>query len=188
MASNLLNCDTAQSALACLCDGFLSDTAQSLELRDVPPDGMPDSCRGLLVHTGHMTEALEAYFGTPVELRVLQHYHNGDDLRREILLTLAGTDRVVEYGVVRMDLGYITEAARAEIVAQVRPLGEILIRHAVFRRIDPKWYFHVPADSALVQRHFGGQAAEGAFGRLGVIYCHHHPAIELLEVVTGVAA
>jgi len=185
MPTNVLHCESPASALECLCDGFIADAPKTLRFTHVKPADMPDPCRKLLVHDGHMTTALETYYRQSVELRVIRERLEGDDYRREIVLTLNGGDHVVEYGIVRMDLTYTSQAVRDEIVARDRPLGDILMRHDVLRHIEPQWYLRFSADSPLLQARFDGSLAQSLFGRIGVIYCNGHPAIELLEVVSG---
>ncbi|MCZ6815677.1 MAG: hypothetical protein O7F76_03135 [Planctomycetota bacterium] len=138
----------------------------------------------LLVHHRHMTTTLESFHKRPVELRVLQHKQDGDLYSREILLTLSGTDRVVEFGIVQLDLGLVSDAVRAQIMERQTPLGDILIRHNVLRRIEPRWYFRFFGDCPLL-RHFGPEHPSVVYGRVGTIYCDHEPAIELLEVVSN---
>ena len=147
---------------------------------DVPPP-----FDGLLVHREHMTATLGRHHGRPVELRVLRFRIDGDTYSREIVLTPAGSETIVEYGIVRLDLSVVSPAVRAEIEARRAPLGDILIRHDVLRRIEPQWYLRFGGQSPILG-HFGASGAREAYGRLGTIYCDEAPAIELLEVVADV--
>ncbi len=147
---------------------------------DVPPP-----FDGLLVHREHMTATLGRHHGRPVELRVLRFRIDGDTYSREIVLTPAGSETIVEYGIVRLDLSVVSPAVRAEIEARRAPLGDILIRHDVLRRIEPQWYLRFGGESPILE-HFRTSGASEAYGRLGTIYCDEAPAIELLEVVADV--
>ena len=147
---------------------------------DVPPP-----FDRLLVHREHMTATLGRHHGRPVELRVLRFRIDGDTYSREIVLTPAGSETIVEYGIVRLDLGVVSPAVRAEIEARRAPLGDILIRHDVLRRIEPQWYLRFGSGSPILG-HFRASGAREAYGRLGTIYCDEAPAIELLEVVADV--
>ena len=144
---------------------------------------MPAPYRNLLVHNNHMTSALASHYGHPVSLRVLGEQRDGHIYSREILLTLGRSDNVVEYGIMRIDLSLVTEAVRSRILARTVPLGDILMRHKVLRRIEPKWFVRFGEGSPLLA-HFGSDVKE-AFGRIGIIHCDHKPAIELLEVVVA---
>ena len=170
-------------ALVDLCGGLCMHDAACLQCEPIGTDQMPEPFRGLLVHHDHMTSTLGDYFHRPVELSVLGHELDGDLYRRRIVLTLAGTDRIVEFGIVRIDLSYTSDEVRAAILDRSIPLGEILIEHDVLRRIEPRWYLRVGgACSELTgtASMFAGQA----FGRVATIYCNRQPAIELLEIVT----
>ncbi|MCU0705342.1 MAG: hypothetical protein MUF18_15325, partial [Fimbriiglobus sp.] len=70
----------------------------------VSADEVPEPYRSLLVHTHHMTVTVEQYYGGPVNVRVLEATHNGDEYARKILLELRDSGRVVQFGIVRIDL------------------------------------------------------------------------------------
>ncbi|MCB9851280.1 MAG: hypothetical protein H6817_11325 [Phycisphaerales bacterium] len=177
----ILECRTAEEALQSLCDWFY-DGRMSVEGCDpVDADALPPTYRDLLVHTEHMTRRLADYHGKPVELVVLHHETSGTIYSRNILLQLAGTEHVVEFGVVRMDLRFMSERVRDGILAGEIPLGAILITNEVMRRIEPRWYFKFTA-GAPMGAHFAG--GDESYGRVGIIHCEGEPAIELLEVVT----
>jgi len=173
---------TGLLALVSLCDGFHDEAEVRAAAEPVAPDDIPAPFHKLLVHREHMTTTLETLHGAAVALKVLRHHHQGDDYAREILLTLPGSGKVVEFGIVRMDLRLITPGVRSEILAGEAPLGDILIRHDVMRRIDPKWYFRIQPKSSLAQS-FGSQPSSDFYGRLGVIHCNGQPVIKLLSVI-----
>ena len=170
--------------LTSLCHGFQDDNLSTECCESIDPETLPEVYRTLLVHHGHMTTALESHYGAPVDLRVLRSEHREESYRRMILLTLRGTDRVVEFGVVRLNLAVISEQVREEILTHKAPLGDVLIRHDILRKVEPKWYLHVPGDCPWT-RYLGSHEA---YGRLGVIYCDDEPAIEMLEIVATVAS
>jgi len=173
----------AAQTLAELCAGFMEPDAIDGAWEAVKPEAMPDSFRRLLVHRDHMTTKLRAFHGAEVELRVLAERLDGDVYRRKIVLTLSGTARVVEFGVVRIDLRFVPGVVRNSILNGRRPLGEVLIDNAVMRRIEPRWYLRFPASCAMLAE--AGLAPSGdVFGRIGTIFCNGEPAIELLEVIT----
>lgn len=169
------------AALADLCDGFFDDLAFVDACLRVGADELPPLARKLLVHREHMTVVLEAHFGAPAVLRVLAERRDAQHYARHVLLTVGADARVVEVGVMQMNLDCVSEAVRSEVLDQRRPLGEILIRHDVLRRISPRWYFRFPKGTPIAAAFASGE--ESIFGRVGVIYCDEEPAIELLEVV-----
>jgi chorismate-pyruvate lyase len=176
---------TPQEALVELCSPFVGATGVGPECEVVGKEEIPEPFRWLLVHRNHMTKVLEAQYGRPMELEVVEHHLEGELYTRKILLRPAGTAVVVEFGIVRLNLRFVPDGARAEILERKTPLGAILIRHKVLRRVEPKWYLKFPAAAPLLTA--AGMSAVGhpVYGRIGVIHCEGEPAIELLEVVTG---
>ncbi|MEK6643553.1 MAG: hypothetical protein AAB385_05710 [Planctomycetota bacterium] len=174
--------DSAHAALADLCAGFV-------DLNDLPPGEVVDASRVpepfdlLLVHNDHMTTRLGEFHGAPVELHVLRHVIEGDTYRRLITLHPRGRERVVEVGLVRIDLACTNPGLRAMILDEKRPLGDILMSQNVMRRIEPQWFLKF-GGSGLLAEQFDG-ASTPFYGRLGVIYFEERPAIRLLEVVCG---
>jgi hypothetical protein len=148
----------------------------------VPPDEVPEPYRGLLVHDQHMTVTVEAFHGDLVDVRVLARRHLGDTYARKILLALQKTGRVVQFGIMRIDLGLCSLPVRAAIVEAQTPLGRILIEHDVLRRIEPTAFMRIHGGPAQL-RWFGLQREQPLYGRLAFIHCDGRPAVELLEVV-----
>ena len=177
----------AVARLRGLCDGLLEGSPCDGHCVVVAPLSMPPVFRTLLDHTDHMTEVLKTHYERPVELNVLQERREGRTYSRKILLMRAGTRQVVEFGIVRIDLDRTDAAVRAEILARRTPLGEILIRRNVLRRIEPRWFFRFDAPCPLLD-FFKPDEVKTAYGRLGTIHCDGEPAIELVEVVSAARA
>lgn len=146
---------------------------------------MPEPYRSLLVHAHHMTVTVERHYGGPVDVRVLNVARGGEEYARKILLTLRGDGRVVQFGIVQIDLGLLSPAVRREIEAGQTPLGRVLIEHNVLRHILPAGYLRVEL-SADMAGWFGATAGDETFGRLGVILTDGRPAIEVLEILAPV--
>ena len=149
----------------------------------VPGDAVPPPYRGLLVHDYHMTVTVEAYHGDLVNVRVLARQQHGDTYAREILLALRTTGRIVQFGIVRIHLQYCSPAVRAEILEGQTPLGRILIKHEVLRRIEPTTFLRVVPGPDMMTL-FGLTEPRPTYGRLAYIHCDGQPAVELLEIVT----
>ncbi len=169
--------------VAGLCEGFFADTrwlarCAPLDAIDLPPD-----IRCLLAHNNHMTGTLRRHYSQSVALRVLEHRDDGDVYRRKIILTVDSGQRVVEFGVVRMNLATLDASARSAVLSRKTPLGEIFEQFDVLTRVEPRGYFRFPSDSPVVQCFASGVVE--AFGRLGLIHCNGDPAVQLLEVVPG---
>jgi hypothetical protein len=151
----------------------------------VQPNEIPHPTDALLVHQEHMTEVLQRRYGRPVDLHVLDEHLDGDHFTRKVSLTPVGADgQIVEWGIARLSLRFVSDAVRGEILSKRSPLGEILIRHNVHRRIKPRWFLRFPAGGPLL-RFFGDAGAKPLYGRIGTIYCDEEPAIDLLEIVTA---
>ena len=171
-------------ALLDLCPG---GSALIAAAEHVPSALIPEPYKRLLVHEQHMTVTMEAFHGGPVDVRILERQFAGDIYSRKIVLTKAGTDEVVQFGLVRFDLSYVTSAVRDEILKGETPLGRVLINHNVLRHIDLGAILKITLGPGLAELM---NAPEGAvtYGRLATIFCNRHPAVDLLEVPTPAAA
>jgi hypothetical protein len=152
----------------------------------LPADEVPPPYHELLVHEHHMTVTVESFYGAPVDVRVLDRRRDGDYYSRKILLALQGSGRIVQFGIVRVNFRFCSPAVRAEIESEGTPLGRVLIRHNVLRRIEPTAYLRVIPGPAMMGW-FSLDRPQPTYGRLGFIYCDEQPAVELLEILAPVA-
>ena len=181
----IAECVSPREALGELSRGFSGAETLEFDCEEVTADSMPLRSRELLVHKKHMTRILQEHYGRPVSVHVVERHHAEPSYGRKIFLTLEETTRVVQYGLVRLDFRYMSTKVKTEILGEGIPLGAVLINHNVLRRIEPRWFLRFPAGSPVLAW-FNGQSADPLYGRLGTIYCNHEPAIEVLEIVTGV--
>jgi hypothetical protein len=185
---NLHPTDPDTAALAALRD-LCRPLAGGAELEPkcvvIQPNEIPHPIDALLVHHEHMTEVLRRHYGREVEVHVLDERLDGNLYTRKVSLTPEGGGPVVEWGVMRLDLQYVSDAVRNEILAKQAPLGAILIRHDVHRRIKPRWFLRFPERGPLLN-FFADSSDRAMYGRIGTIYCDGKPAIDLLEIVTGI--
>lgn len=170
-----------QDELLSLTSLFPSDEALFLKAEHIPSAVTPEPYKSMLVHDHHMTLAMEQYHKCTVEVRVLAHHLDGDVYTREITLVKQGTETVVQYGLVRFHLEYVTAEVRREILAQQTPLGRILINHNVLRHIDLGAILELTAGPRLA-RIFRMPAGGITYGRMATIFCNRQPAVDLLEV------
>jgi hypothetical protein len=152
------------------------------EYEFVPADEVPPPYHGLLVHEHHMTVTVERHHGDLVDVRILARRQDGGSYARKILLALQGNGRVVQFGIMRVRLGYCSPAVRAEIIAGQTPLGRILIQHNVLRRIEPTAFVRVIPGPAMMGW-FGLECPLPTYGRLALIHYDEQPAVDLLEIV-----
>jgi len=154
-------------------------------IKTVAPEEMPSPYHELLVHQHHMTVTVEAHYGEPVDVVIYNRRHDGPYYARRIFLALRSSRRIVQYGLVRINLRYCSPEVRSEIIAGETPLGRILINHDVMRRIEPTGFLRMMPGPALMKA-FELAEPTPTYGRLAYIHCDEKQAIELLEVVAPV--
>ena len=141
----------------------------------------PEPYKQMLVHDKHMTVTMEAHYDSPLEVSIIDRKLADDVYSRKILLLKSGTDKVVQFGIVRFDFHYVTPEVRDEIVKGDIPLGRILINHNVLRQIDLGAILRITAGPALAD-YLQMTSGEITYGRLATIFCNHRPAVDLLEI------
>lgn len=152
---------------------------------EVAADDVPEPYHRLLVHTHHMTITVEQFYRSSVDVRVLTCRRQGNEYARKILLATSDTGRVVQFGLVRINLSVCPEPVRNEIVQGKIPLGRVLIQHNMLRRIEPVAFLRVSLSPTMAEW-FGTEAETTTYGRLGVIYTGDRPAVEVLEILAPV--
>ena len=175
------------------------------ECRSVTPDQVPEPAKTLLDHRSHMTVAMERFHGCDVRLRVVaqaddgrEHGPNDGWYAREILLeTPAG--KIVQHGIVRIDLAHL-EPATASAIRQARqPLGRILIEAGMLRDVRGVQLLEIIPGPHLqdlfrltTTRSAGialpaGIGGAPVYGRVADIQLDGRPTVELLEIVAPAA-
>ncbi|HXY35897.1 MAG TPA: hypothetical protein VEI07_16805 [Planctomycetaceae bacterium] len=152
-----------------------------VDAEHVASEMLPEPYRRMLAHNHHMTVTMESYYNCRVDVRILDRRLDGDFYSRKIVLLKSGTDRVVQFGIVRFDLSYVTPIVREEILAGNKPLGRVLIDHNVLRHIDLGAVLRLVAGPSLA-RHLQMPVGGTTFGRLATIFCNRHAAVDLLEI------
>ncbi|MES2788742.1 MAG: hypothetical protein V4719_03905 [Planctomycetota bacterium] len=147
----------------------------------IPSALTPEPYKSLLVHEHHMTVTMESYHGSSVDVRVLEERLDGEDYCRKILLLKSGTETVVQFGIVRLHLQFVSPIVRDEILAGNIPLGRVLINHDVLRQIDLGAILKLSTGPQMAE-HFRCPPGEITYGRLATIFCDQRPAIDLFEV------
>jgi chorismate-pyruvate lyase len=175
-----------QDELKKLTDLFPSDEPLIEKAEHVASALVPEPYQSLLVHNSHMTVTMEEHHHTSVDVRILARARAGSIYSRKILLVKSGTDDVVQFGIVRFDLQYVTEIVRDEILAGETPLGRVLINHNVLRHIDLGAVLRITAGPELA-RLFRIPPGGITYGRLATIFCNQQPAVDLLEISAPLA-
>lgn len=161
---------------------FHDDPAECALLSPVEPAAVPSPFRGLLDHASHMTTAMQRHHGGPVALEVIavRTPADGEPYAREILLTGA-SGKVVQFGIVRIDLECVTDEVAQRILAREAPLGRILVESGMHRDIDAVQLLAVEPREGLSKL----ISTAATFGRVAEIRLDGQPAIELLEIVAA---
>lgn len=144
-------------------------------------EATPEPYHRMLVHEHHMTITMEAYHDCSVDVDVIDSRFEDDLYLRKILLRKSGTPHVVQFGIVRFNFDYVTEAVKAEILAQKTPLGRVLIQHNVLRHIDLGAIIRFTAAPGLC-RFLPMTPGQQTYGRMATIFCNGAPAVDLLEI------
>lgn len=164
---------------------LLPDTDDRPTAVVIPAEEVPAPYHQLLVHTHHMTVTVEGFYHSSVDVRVVACRRNGDEYARKSLLALAGGGSVVQFGLVRIDLGVCPKPVRDAIIEGKTPLGRVLIQHNMLRRIEPTAFLKVRLSTRMAAW-FGSSPGAETFGRLGVIYTGDRPAVEVLEILAPI--
>jgi chorismate-pyruvate lyase len=171
----------ALSELDSLTQLFPNGASIANHAEHIPSALTPEPYKSLLVHSHHMTVTMESHHGCSVDVKVLEERLQDADYCRKILLLKSETDRVVQFGIVRLHLQFISPAVRDEIMAGQIPLGRVLINHNVLRQIDLNAILKISPGPQL-QECFDCGPDDTVYGRLATIFCDERPAIDLLEV------
>ncbi len=162
---------------------FYDAPSQLGRFTEAAVDDVPPVYQRLLAHNHHMTVTVEQRHGSLVNVRVLAAKRDGRYYSRKILLERQSDGRVVQFGIVRLDFGFLSPAVQSEIESQSTPLGRILIQHNVLRQVELFKLWRV-APGPDLQQMFGIDDRAITYGRTALIHCDNQPAIELLEIVT----
>lgn len=160
---------------------FFDDSAACGEITKASE--LPPAYKSLLDHDDHMTVTVEAFHDSLVDVEVLEHKTDDQYYSRKILLKRRSDGRTVQFGIVRLTLALLDDHVRDEIIARKTPLGRILIKHHVMRRVELDALWHVTPGAEL-SKYFGADAA--TFGRTAWIHVNGQPAVELLEIVAPI--
>ncbi len=152
---------------------------------------LPAGFRELLAHDGHMTVTMERFHRSTVDVEVLDRTTDPDGRHysRKILLrtqkphdsTSGGRGRVVQFGIVRLNLDHLAPDVRAEVLGEGTPLGRVLINHGVLMKVRLIALWRIEPGPDLC-RALELDRPTTIYGRTAMIDFENDPAIELLEI------
>ena len=157
-----------------------ADDPGGVERFEVEGRAMPEPYRSLLVHESDMTSTLERFHRERPRLEVLAKRRRDTSLFRQVLLRGTRSDRLVEYGAIRIELEGLNPQARWAVLEGSRPFGGILADHRVPYVSSPEAYFGVRPGQGL-QEILGLSEPELLYGRKN--YLRHPDGRVLAEVV-----
>src|SRR6187551_223790 len=128
---------------------FYSDLAELGSFEEVLAENMPEPYRTLLAHHKHMTVSVEKHHGAKVEVEVLAAKRSGDYYFRKIILHRQSDQRVVLFGIPRLNLRLVEDDVRREILGESKPLGRVLIEHHVMREVQLGSLYHITPGADL---------------------------------------
>jgi chorismate-pyruvate lyase len=162
---------------------FYSELGELGSFEEVLAESMPEPYRSLLAHHEHMTVSVERHHKCAVDVQVLEAKQTGDYYSRKIVLHRQSDQRVVLFGIPRLNLRLVDDEVRREILSQNAPLGRVLIQHNVLREVQLASLYRVSPGPDLLKS-FGLAQPQITYGRTAFIYCDGYPAVELLEIVS----
>lgn len=152
--------------------------------REATEAELPAIPRKLLWHDHHMTVALEEHHGCELDVQVLKSLVTETHYSRHVLLRCRCSDRVEQYGIGRLNLTFLDETVRNELLSERIPLGRVLINNAVLRQVRLLSLWRIEP-SAQLREFLQLNASDVCYGRTALIYCNAVPAVELLEIVSA---
>jgi chorismate-pyruvate lyase len=145
-------------------------------------DVLPTNERRLLAHNDHMTVALESFHKSPVNVAAVAEWRDEASYARTSLLRRRSDGTVVQFGMMRIWLNDLPNAAQQEITNKQAPLGRVLIEHNVLREVELITLWKIKPGPVLVE-HLGLSGTEPIFGRTAQILVDERPTVQLLEIV-----
>jgi chorismate-pyruvate lyase len=151
-------------------DEFYAEARLALPpVQQVEGPDIPEPCRQLLVHDSDMTPTLEAFHGERIHLRVLARRLDGNAYARQVVLTLNGSARPVEFGAIVIHLEHFPPAAREAILEGRRPLGTILHDYHIAHQSRPLSFIRLTSDR-LMNEALHLPEPQALYGRRNVIW------------------
>ena len=138
-----------QELLFPLTEYYLEKRLELPESQEVSPLEMPQPYRHLLVHQSDMTGRLTDYYDEPPKLKVLDQQVRGNVLTRRVLLYLHSSEKIVEFGEIKIFLNEFEAPIQKKIVQGEAPFGQILTDNKINIKSSPRGYFNIVADQMI---------------------------------------
>jgi chorismate-pyruvate lyase len=162
---------------------FYTNLEELGQFESVSVDQLPPSYRSLLAHQDHMTVALEAHHDSLVLVNVLDEWRDEASYARSSVLSRQSDGAVVQFGIMRIWLKDLPEAAQREITAKQTPLGRVLIRHNVLREVELITLWKIQP-GPMLKKNLQLKTNGPIYGRSAQILVDERPTVQLLEIAT----
>lgn len=146
-------------------DLLVNEKLEKLPFRWVSEGEVTLPYRGLLCHDRDMTSTLASFHEGEVELEVLGEEHEASYVR-EVVLRVGG--KVVEFGVISIQLENFSEELREVILAGDRPLGALLNESGMRYLSRPQGYLEIAGEKGELM-FFESLGRKFRFGRYNVL-------------------
>ena len=165
-------------------DEFYRERGDALPvIGHVQPDEIPEPYKSLLVHDGDMTSRLESFHGAQIHIQLLARHTHDNEYYREVVLTLNGGEKPVEFGAIKIILDLFPAEAQKEILKEHRPLGHILKQFNIDHSSRPKSFLTVSSDD-FINRALKLTAAHSLYGRRNTLVDPwDRPLAEIVEIL-----
>jgi hypothetical protein len=152
------------------------------QFEPVAVDDLPRDYRSLLAHHDHMTVALEAWHNSLVDIEAVDEWRDESSYARASVLRRQTDREVIQFGIMRIWLGDLPEAAQAEITGKRFPLGRVLIRHNLLREVEVLTLWRI-TPAPVLREHLRVDGRTPIFGRSAQILVDERPTVQVLEIV-----
>jgi chorismate-pyruvate lyase len=161
---------------------FFAELSELGTFTAVDSADLPDDYARLLAHHEHMTVSLEQFHGGTVSVHVLKECSCADFYARNSLLSRHSDGRIVQFGIMRIDLAGLRSSVREAIEAHAAPLGRILIEHGLLREVQLLALWRIEPGDVLREK-LKLDKGQVIFGRTANIRVSGEPRVDLLEIV-----
>jgi hypothetical protein len=152
-------------------------------IRQVARLEVPEPYRRLLCHDHDMTPTLENFHNATIHLRVLNSQQRDEAYYREVLLLLDKTNKVVEFGAIKINLGLFPHSAKKAILDENLPLGHVLADFRIRHTSRPKAFFKIQCDEFIAST-LEQPLGEWLYGRRNTLFDpHQSPLAEIVEIL-----
>jgi chorismate-pyruvate lyase len=165
-------------------DEFYNERGETLPvIGRVEPDEIPEPYKSLLVHDGDMTSRLESFHGEQIHIQLLARHTHENEYFREVVLTLNGIKKPVEFGAIKIILDLFPVEAQREILKEHRPLGAILKQFKIKHSSQPKVFLTIASDK-FINRVLKLESVHSLYGRRNTLVdAWDRPLAEIVEIL-----